>query len=201
MQRRALLAVAVAMIITVFGCSQHEPITGAKPSLQPAATTTQATPSLSEIRQMLGKQLTVAQVKQRLGKPVSESEQPWGNLMYPLPDNKWLFFFFKGPYVTGARYDKTDIAGIPAPTHELLVRSEMIGGKRNWHLELDGRIFANLVELKKHVQSLPKGALVEYQASCVRLAESQPLTAQQDIDVLRQLCQEAGVILLFYPAG
>ena len=150
---------------------------------------------------MLKSALTVAEVKQRLGTPVGETAQPWGNLMYRLPDGKWLFFFFKGPYVTEAGYDKTEIKGIAAPTHKLLIQSEMLGDKRTWHLEMDGRNFANLVELQKYVQSLPKQALIEYHKNDVLIDKSEPLQTSQELDKLRQICQDAGVILLFYPGG
>lgn len=190
---------AIALMLLLTGCGRNAPEHGIAP--EPAQAFPPVSISLSEIQEMLKGELTVAQVQQRLGKPVLESDQAWGNLMYQLPEEKWLVFFFKGPYVTGARYDRTEIAGIPPTVHELFVKLEVADRKIVWYLEMDGRRFSDLAELGEYIQSFPRDALVEFQMNCMRISESQPLQTQQDREKLRQVCQDAGVILLLYPSG
>lgn len=201
MKARLLFAASVTLISALCGCNQPEPPKVTVASTRPVADSPLARLSLDEARQMLNKELTVAQVKERLGKPVAESDQSWGNLMYRLADGNYLFFFFKGPYVTGARYGQTEVQGVSPTIHRLLVRNVRIGNKMSWHLAMGGRSFASLSELQKHVESLPRGSLVEYQVGCAHRNESEPLQTQADLDKLSRLCKDASVILLLYPGG
>ena len=150
---------------------------------------------------MLGKELTVGQLKQRLGKPLGIAGETWGCMEYALPGTKFVTFWFKGPYVTEARYDQTEIRGISPKMHRVLVEFRVIERKMLWHLEMDGREFAGLAELGVYIRSLPQASLVEYHATCDMIDPHQPLRTAQDQDELRRICREAGVVLLVYRAG
>ena len=150
---------------------------------------------------MLGKELTVGQLKQRLGEPLGSVGETWGNLSYALPANKYVTFGFKGPYVTEARYDQTEVTGVSPKMHRVSAEFRVIERKMLWHLEMDGREFAGLAELGVYIRSLPQASLVEYHATCDMIDPHQPLRTAQDQDELRRICREAGVVLLVYPAG
>jgi len=157
--------------------------------------------SLADVQQMLQKELTVAQVKEQLGVPYWESKHSWGTLSYSLSNGKELDFWFKGQYVTAARYDKTEISGIPSKNiHTLLVQCEIVDTKLIWHLEMDGKTFADLSELEKYIRSLPKKAVVEHQFNDVTIG-GEPMQTKAEIDRLQQICDKAGVVLIVYPGG
>lgn len=187
---------ALGLVVAVIGCSAGRPA-GSAPSTRPAPVSL----SLEEVRQMLGKELTVSQLKQRLGEPLGSAGETWGNLSYALPGTKYVTFGFKGPYVTEARYDQTEVRGVCPKTHPVSAEFRVIERKMRWHLEMDGREFAGLAELGVYIRSLPKASLVEYRATCDIIDPHQPLRTAQDRDELTRICREAGVVLLVYPAG
>ncbi len=200
--REPLLVAAGMLIAFMCGCAGPKPADGTPATMPVAVAATPTPPSIDEVRQMLKGELTVAQVKRRMGDLTGEhgGEMTWGTFSYELPGRRHLYFFFEGPYVTAACYDKTDIKGFSPPVHQLFVQCEMVGDRLCWHLQMDGRRFANQGELQKYVESLPKGALVKYQMSCDTFGDP-PLRTHEQLEGLRALCKKAGVILLYYPAG
>jgi hypothetical protein len=106
-----------------------------------------------------------------------------------------LCFFFKGNFVTGARYGGTEITGVSPKICRMKVELRMRGGRQSVLYELDGDSFASIGALKERLQALPRDSLVEWQQSC---------TAQPPIEVadgLKQFCSQVGIMLLYYPSG
>lgn len=167
-----------------------------------SATTRPASLSLTvdECRQMLSAPLTVAQLKHRLGEPAVAGGQAWGNMTYALPGGKHVSFRFKGPSVTAARYDKTEIRGIAPRTHILKVNGQPASRSWVWTFEMDGRRFESFAELSQYIQSLPAGQTVEHYSTCLRDDPNQPLTSDQ-YEQLKKLCREANLFFVYHPAG
>ena len=89
-------------------------------------------------------------------------------------------FWFKGPYVTEAPYEQTEVTGVSPKTHRVSAEFRVIERKMLWHLEMDEREFAGLAELGAFIRSLPKASLVEYRATCDIIDPHQPLRTAQD---------------------
>ncbi len=86
--------------------------------------------SIEEVSSLLSSELTISQLESRIGSPVVRSGGNWGNIMYALPKGRHLFFFFKGDFVTGARYGGTEIAGVSPKIYRMKVELRMRAGRQ-----------------------------------------------------------------------
>lgn len=156
--------------------------------------------SAAEIEALLKSPLTVYEVEEKFGQPMTVSNGNWGNIMYRLPDNRWLTFWFKGPHVTGARYDSQEIKGVQPKTYKLTVDYE--ASSRSYYYSVDGKIFRTYDELTGFLTTLPKAAIIEHQTSCVIFTDQKPLlTSKEELDALKAFCKKTSLVLIHYPAG
>jgi hypothetical protein len=124
----------------------------------------------------------------------------WGNVMYEMPDKKYVFFWFKGPYIVGARFDKTELKGIQPK----LYRMDLIWDWKNQvHLfALDDERFADLSSFEARLRKLPDHSIIEWQHSDVVITKvPKPLSAKEERKSFEDFCGEAGIILVQYPGG
>ncbi len=178
-------ATLILLLALACSCSQEE-----TPRYDAARTI-----SIEEVRSLLSSELTISQLESRIGSPVVRSGGNWGNIMYGLPKGQHLFFFFKGNFVTGARYGGTEIKGVSPKIYGMKVELRMRAGRQSVLYELDGDSFANIGALKERLQALPRDSLVEWRQSCV----AQPPIGVTD--ELKQFCSQMRIVLLYYPSG
>jgi len=115
--------------------------------------------------------------------------------LYTLRNKRYLVFFFKGNFVTGARFDSTEITGVSPKIYRMRVESRVRVGVPSLLIELDNDSFADIGALKKRLQTLPRDSLVEWQTSCCAQV---PIAVTND---LKQFCSQLGIVLLCYPSG
>jgi hypothetical protein len=189
------LGQATLILLLVLACSCSQKEQNVRQNGSSGISSTTVTISAEEVRSLLSSELSISQLESTIGSPVVRSGGNWGNIMYALPNGRYLFFFFKGNFVTGARYDGTEITGVSPKIHKMNMQLRVRAGKQSVLYELDGDSLANIAALKKRLQALPPDSIVEWQQSC---------TAQTPIEVtneLKQFCSKVGIVLLYYPSG
>jgi len=149
---------------------------------------------------MLSVKLTREELESRLGSPIIKPKGNWGNLMYEMPDKKYLFFFFKGPHVTGARFDKTEIKGIEPKTYKMHF---VFNRKNQKHFPaLDDEVFEDIDSFKNHLRKLPKNSIIEWQHSDdISAKVKEPIETSDQIKSFEVFCLKYDIILIQYPGG
>ena len=175
------------------GCTspgRNEPLTGCiqKPT------------SVAEIETLLKSPLTVRDVEAKFGPPLMAPTGNWGNLMYRLPDNGSLVFWFKGPHVTGARYGLQEIEGVQPKSYRLKV--EYDSSAKSYYYAVEGNRLRTYEALKEFLETLPQGTLLEHQTDCVTFTSQPPLLrTQEELNALKTFCEQKGIVFIHYPAG
>jgi hypothetical protein len=83
--------------------------------------------SLSEVQKMLSAVLTRKELEKKLGPPClpDRRKENWGILSYEMSDGKHLSFWFKGSFITEARFDRTDILGVSPPIAHMFLNYDL----------------------------------------------------------------------------
>ena len=94
--------------------------------------------SLSNVKSMLSKELTINELYEKLGSPLTVTENNYGSIIYQTDKGKYITFSFKGPYVVGARYGDTSIEGVSTDILKLRVNYKPLEQQENDSLKKYG---------------------------------------------------------------
>ena len=158
--------------------------------------------SLSNVKSMLSKELTVNQLYEKLGPPVFAHENNYGNIMYQTDEGEYVIFSFKGPYVVGAKYGDMFIEG---DSHNILrlwtKYKQLKNGEYEFEYAINDRTFKNYDDLKEYISKLPRENVVEYPNPCSRFSPDQPFTSQEQVEDFKIFCEQHDVALLWHRSG
>ena len=157
--------------------------------------------SLATVQEMLSKELTREEVEAKLGKPIVRPEGNWGNLMYRTPENKYVFFWFKGPYIYGAEYGDVEVKGVQPRTYKMNV--DFDPSQQKYFFYLDNEAFGEFESFKNRLKKLPQKSIVEWQHSddLSFTKEPSPLSNGKQLEEFEAFSKKLGIILIQYPGG
>ena len=61
--------------------------------------------------------------------------------------------------------------------------------------------FKSITSLKKFLNHLPRGTILEWEPGCVRMGDEPLLSSQQDMDDFKAFCAERGIKFILLPSG
>jgi hypothetical protein len=183
--------------------------------------------SIETVRTFLAKEVTLADVLKTFGRPFHVSMQEYeGVLWYRLPDRRDLIFWVKGNGITEASYGSEYIKGL-ARVNQMRIAMKPTGtipgtGKSRMEIGTEGSVsiipspdtatysarfclneesFDSMDAFQKRLRKLPSGSVVVWQVSCLVLGGDEPLRTEEQLNVFKEFCREAGLRLIVNPAG
>jgi hypothetical protein len=158
--------------------------------------------SLSNVKSLLSKELTVNELYGKLGTPITATENNFGNIMYKANDGEYIIFSFKGPYVVGARYGDVPIKGVSRNILRLWTKyKQQENGEYGFEYAINGRTFKDYDDLKEYISKLPGKSVVEYPNTCIHFSPDQPFTSQEQVEDFKIFCEQNDIVLLWYRSG
>jgi hypothetical protein len=156
--------------------------------------------SLAETKEMLSSKLTREEVEKKLGPPAVGPKGNWGNFWYNLPQNKYLLFWFKGPYIYEANYDGVELKGAGPKTYKMYFDFDY--KKQTFSICLDNERFEDVNSFKNYLSKLPKNSIIEWQHSDIIFTSiKEPIRTEEEVKSFEKYCNEAGIILIQYLGG